>query len=233
MPREYSVRKTFLYNQYTALLKRDTPVLFLTHSNLSAKQLIKLRRDIAGAKPSTTTPERSTLTLVNTGLLGAALRAHPALGPASKRALARLVTPGALAALTLPPLDPPHLAALLRVLDRAAPSPLQQQQQEPQGAGVVENATPGRRPKRVRAAVRGTMEVRGALLAGRLVGAEELRERVARLPTLGALRAQIVGLLGAPAARLAGVVGEAAGGRVAGTLEGFRRGLEVDAGGQA
>ena len=67
------------------------------------------------------------------------------------------------------------------------------------------------------------------MIEGRLFVRDELKE-VAKLPTLDTLRAQLLGLIGAPAARLAGVIGEAGGGQLAMTLEGFRKGLEMDMG---
>ena len=51
---------------------------------------------------------------------------------------------------------------------------------------------------------------------------------VADLSTLDALRAQIVGLLSAPAAQLAMVLSEASGGKLARTLEGFKKSLEPE-----
>ena len=65
----------------------------------------------------------------------------------------------------------------------------------------------------------------GALIEGRLVKAEGVQS-VAELPTLDALRAQIVGLLSAPAAQLSMVLSEASGGKLKRTLEGFKKSLE-------
>jgi ribosomal protein L10 len=248
MPRDYSVRKNFLYNQYTALLNRDTPLLFLNHNNFSAKQLIKLRRDIAGLKASappslalspapasTEEPEPPNFMVIRTGLLGVALREHLSLAISQKRSLAKLVTPGALAVLTLPTLDPPQLSALIRVLERAVPPkkpPLTPEQAVAARAAarlaVIENPTPGRRQKRFRPDLPPELELKGALIEGRLFVRDELKD-VATLPTLETLRAQILGLINAPAAQLARLVGEAGGGQLARTLEGFRKGLEMEA----
>ena len=56
-------------------------------------------------------------------------------------------------------------------------------------------------------------------------------EQVAKLPTLDTVRAQIVGLLSAPAAQLSGVLSMASGGQLARTLEGLKKGLEEEQGG--
>ena len=266
MPREYSSRKNYLYDEYTRLLNTNSPLLFLTHNNFSAQQLIKLRRDIAGLKPaprpslaphpplahlspapaaaSTEPPAPPPkFTVIRTGILGVALRHRPGLGIAQKRLLARLVTPGALAVLTLPDpiLHPPQLAALMRILERAVPPRKKNTRTAEEAtaekasaaaaaaaaAAGLENATPGRRQKRFRPDLPPELELKGAMIEGRLFVRDELKE-VAKLPTLDTLRAQLLGLIGAPAARLAGVIGEAGGGQLAMTLEGFRKGLEMD-----
>ena len=64
------------------------------------------------------------------------------------------------------------------------------------------------------------------MIEGRLFMLDQLKD-VANLPTLDTLRAQ---LISSPAAQLVGVVGEAAGGQLSRTLEGFRKGLEMDIG---
>ena len=265
-PRAYSPRKSFLYDEYAQLLSRREPLLFLTHSNFSAQQLIRLRRDIAALKvppPSLTRPPASAsvaasvaasppasppasappkLTVIRTGILGVVLRDRPGLATPQKRALAKLVAPGPLAVLTLPELSPPHLAALLRTLERAVPprkrgpSPTAARAERvgerdaaaaARLAALENSTTPGRRPKRFRPDLPPELELKGAMIEGRLFATDALKN-VARLPTLDTLRAQLLGLISAPAARLAGVVGEAGGRQLAITLDGFRKGLETD-----
>ncbi len=53
-------------------------------------------------------------------------------------------------------------------------------------------------------------------------------QQISKLPTLGTLHAQIVGLLSAPATQLAMVLGEAGGGKLARTLEGLKKALEEE-----
>ena len=84
---------------------------------------------------------------------------------------------------------------------------------------------PGRRPKRQRPTPIPDLKLLGALVEGRLFRAEAVQS-VADLPTLDTLRAQIVGLLSAPAAQLAMVMSEASGGKLARTLEGLKKSLE-------
>jgi ribosomal protein L10 len=247
VPREYSSRKTFLYNEYTQLLSKNSPLLFLTHNNFSAQQLIKLRREIAVLKPSAPPslalstapvsakqPKPPKFMVIRTGLLGVALRDRPGMMIHQKRDLAKLVTPGALGVLTLPDLHPPQLSALLRILERAVPPPkppLTPEEEEAQRVAVrlamIENPTPGRRAKRFRPDLTPELELRGALIEGRLFVKDALKD-VGKLPTLDTLRAQLLGLISTPAAQLAGVIGAASGGQLARTLEGFRKGLEMD-----
>lgn len=247
VPREYSSRKTFLYHEYIQLLSKDAPLLFLTHNNFSAQQLIRLRRDISNLKPSVrpslgVSPapvsieqsEPPKLKVLRTGILGVALRDLPGLDIRVKRTLAKLVKPGALAVLILPDLHPPQLSALLRILERAVPpkkpplSPEKEKaEREAAKLAILENPTPGRRPKRVRPDLPPELELRGAMIEGRIFVRDELKD-LGRLPTLDTLRAQLLGLISAPAAQLAGVIGAAGGGQLARTLEGFRKGLEME-----
>lgn len=84
--------------------------------------------------------------------------------------------------------------------------------------------------KRIRQVMQPELKLVGALIDGRVFLPQGVRD-VSKLPTLDTLRAQIVGLLSAPANQLAGVLSEASGGRLARALEGLRKGLEEDASG--
>lgn len=72
------------------------------------------------------------------------------------------------------------------------------------------------------------LAVVGGLVEGNLFLLEGLKE-VTKLPSLEKLHSQIIGLISSPASQITGVLSQAAGGRVARTLEGFKQGLE-DAG---
>ncbi|GJJ13163.1 hypothetical protein Clacol_007414 [Clathrus columnatus] len=246
IPREYSVRKTFLFDQYSRLLDTDMPLLLLTHKNFSTQELIKLRRTIASIKPvskppslelspapSPTVPDVPQLIIVRTGLIGVALREKLDLDKKAKRAFARVASPGALAILSLPSLHPPQLASLLRVLGRAVPPkkpPLTPEEQQAAAAearlAILENPTPGRRKKRVRPTLTPELEIKGALIEKKLFLREELQD-ISKLPSLDTLRGQLLGLLSMPAVQIATVLSQAAGGQLARTLEGFKKGLEM------
>ena len=72
-------------------------------------------------------------------------------------------------------------------------------------------------------------EIKGGLIDGRAVGAEEIG-RVATLPSLDELRAKLVGLVQAPAGKLARVLAAPAG-QLARVVEARRAGLEESQGG--
>lgn len=73
-----------------------------------------------------------------------------------------------------------------------------------------------------------SLAVLGGIIEGQLFMLEGLRE-VTKLPTLQTLHAQIVGLLSSPGSQLAAVLNQAAGGRLARTLEGLKQSLEKEA----
>ena len=129
--------------------------------------------------------------------------------------------------LSFPSLDPPQLKAVLRALSRAVPprKPKTQQDIEEEKKAAEAAFVPGRRPKRQRPTPVPDLKLLGALIEGRLFKAESVQS-VADLPTLDTLRAQIVGLLSAPAAQLSMVLSEASGGKLKRTLEGFKKSLE-------
>ena len=241
-PRVYAERKTYLYNQYTRLLQGTStaPLLLFEHSDFSANRLIQLRADIAAAAaknagtpaPSLSSPTPSpapaapTFTVLRTSLFGVALRDLNNLDDAMRKEIAKTVT-GSLAVLSFPELNPPQLKAVLRVLARSVPprKPKTQQQIEEEKKAAEAAFVPGRRPKRQKPTPVPDLKLLGALIEGRLVKAEGVQS-VAELPTLDALRAQIVGLLSAPAAQLSMVLSEASGGKLKRTLEGFKKSLE-------
>ncbi|KAM5535899.1 hypothetical protein V8D89_006491 [Ganoderma adspersum] len=243
-PRVYAERKTYLYNQYIRLLEGTStaPLILFEHSDFSATRLIQLRADIAAAAakhagtpaPSlaspTPTPSQSaelpTFTVLRTSLFGVALRDMNSLDEPMRKDIAKTVS-GTLAALSFPELNPPQLKAVLRVLARSVPprKPKTPKQLEDEKKAVEAAFVPGRRPKRQRPTPVPDLKLLGALIEGRLFKAESVRS-VADLPTLDTLRAQIVGLLSAPAAQLSMVLSEASGGKLKRTLEGFKKSLE-------
>ncbi|KAI0756408.1 hypothetical protein C8Q80DRAFT_1128432 [Daedaleopsis nitida] len=243
VPRNYSERKTYLYNQYTRLLQSTStaPLILFEHVDFSANRLIQLRADITAAAakaaatpslaPSPVRPQADaapTFTVLKTGLFGVALREASQFDKSTQKQLAKSIT-GSLAILSFPTLNPPQLKAILRTLARSVPprKPKTEQQLADEKKAAEAAFVPGRRPKRQRPTAIPDLKLLGAVIEGRLFLAEGVQS-VAELPTLDALRAQIVGLLSAPAAQLAMVLSEASGGKLARTLEGFKKGLESE-----
>lgn len=79
--------------------------------------------------------------------------------------------------------------------------------------------------KRVKPTLTPELTVMGALIEGKVFKASAVKD-VASLPTLDTLRAQLIGLVSSPANQIASVLGQASGGQLARTLEGFKKGLE-------
>ncbi|KAF8963946.1 hypothetical protein BDZ97DRAFT_1818703 [Flammula alnicola] len=245
MPRVFKDKKAFQYNWYSRILQANTtsPILILYHDDFTAQRLKKLRSDIALAalkvRPSLSSPGPSplpatadaapqpTLTVVRTSIFGAALRDLPDINLVEVEQMLNNQS-GRFAVLTLPSLHPPQLSAILRAMDRSVPPKPPKTEQEIQQALEEKNADPeqpGRRMKRVRQTRIPEMKLMGAIIENRVFLPQNVQD-VSKLPSLDTLRAQIVGLLSAPAAQLAAVLGEASGGRLARTLEGLKKGLE-------
>ncbi|KAG5643539.1 hypothetical protein DXG03_000680 [Asterophora parasitica] len=245
LPRVFKDKKAFQYNWYTKILNggAEGPLLFLHHNQFSATRLIKLRRDILTAA-NKTTPSlataaipaspiiQPTLTVIRTSIFGAALRDFPGVNlDAADQMIGD--TSGNFAVLALPTFDPPQLNTILRSLERGVPPRLPKTPEElkkEQDEKNADPAQPGRRMKRVRQVLHPELKLVGALIEGRVFLPEGVKD-VSKLPTLDTLRAQIVGLLSAPGAQLAGVLSQASGGTLARTLEGLKKGLEEDAAG--
>ncbi|KAI0323062.1 hypothetical protein OF83DRAFT_1090520 [Amylostereum chailletii] len=249
VPRIYSEKKTFRYNQYLRLFENsaNSPLVFLHHDKFSTPNLIKLRRTIAAAAAKHATPTPSlatpgpnpvqsepalpTLTIIRTALFGVALREYASLDAKTSEEIASTIK-GGLAVLSLPSLNPPQLQAVLRAIDRTIPKPkplTPEQIKDKADLAAADPPNPGRRAKRSRPTLTPEMSLMGALIEGRVFKAEGVAT-VATLPTLETLRAQIVGLLSSPATQLAAVLSEASGGRLARTLEGLKKSLEEEQG---
>ncbi len=245
-PRVYSEKKTFLYHQYLRLFQStaQSPLVFLQHNKFSVPRLIKLRKEIAQAASRHATPPPSlanpgpnpaqvgsptppTLSIIRTSLFGVALRDFAPIDAKTSEEIAQTVQ-GGLAVLSLPVFNPPQLQAILRALQRSAPKPRPPTAEELKQAAALEAQdppNPGRRVKRLRKVHEPELMLMGALIEGRVFKAEGVKE-VARLPTLGTLHGQIIGLLSSPGTQLAGVLSEASGGKLARTLEGLKKSLE-------
>ncbi|PCH34284.1 hypothetical protein WOLCODRAFT_62157 [Wolfiporia cocos MD-104 SS10] len=242
VPRVYSERKTFLYHQYTRMFQAslNSPLIFLQHSDFSVQKFVQLRREIAvaaaryagtptlsGLSPQPL-PDPPKLMIMRTALFGVALRDFSPLDRQTVKDIADLVE-GGLAVLSFPSLDPPQMNAILRAIQRTVPprppktpQRLEQERKEREAAFV-----PGRRQKRVKTPKEPHLKLMGALIEGRVFKAPGVLD-VAKLPTLDTLRAQLIGLLSAPAMQLSMVLNEASGARLARTLEGLKKSLEEE-----
>lgn len=218
-----------------------SPVILLQHKDFTARKIQDLRREIelASARfaptlispsPSPVPAESPTLTVMRTSIFGVALRDFAPIDADKTKQIAELVE-GGFAVLTLPSLSPPQLNAIIRAIDRVVP-PKKGQAKEAEakptkGKGRQEDSDwiPGRPVPKIKPVLSPELKVMGALIEGRVFSAGGVKD-VAKLPPLDTLRAQIAGLLSTPAMQLAAVLSEASGGKLARTLEGFKKGLE-------
>lgn len=217
--RVYTPRKAFLLGEYARLLSQSKLVVLLQHNNLSVSDMSKVRRDIAAVA----LPEgvqggeeaKAKLTVVRTGLLKPVVRSS---SQASVQSLEGALS-GPIALLTCSHLSPAYLGSVLSVLDRAlgagraTPKPTTSSAHPPVTAGVNTRLTP-------LAALVEADDI-GRL---KLLDLPALRD-VGLLPGLEELRAQVVGLLSAPAAKLASTLDQASGKAVLQTLDARRREL--------
>ncbi|KAF9535734.1 hypothetical protein CPB83DRAFT_842243 [Crepidotus variabilis] len=135
---------------------------------------------------------------------------------------------GSFAVLSLPSFHPPQLHAILKAMDRGVPPRPPKTEADIKAERAQKNADPaqpGRRMKRQRQDRLPELKLMGAIIENKVLLAEGVKN-VSNLPTLDTLRAQIVGLLSAPASQIAMVLGQAGGGQLARTLEGLKKGLE-------
>ncbi|KAF9013607.1 hypothetical protein BDZ89DRAFT_1094781 [Hymenopellis radicata] len=234
-PRIFSGRKAFQYNWYTNILKSTTtaPLIFLSRDGFTAERLKKLRLDLgtaAGKVPPPKDEDRlpaPTLTVINSGIFGAALRDRPGLDLGDVQKMIDGIQ-GGYALLSLPALHPPYVNAILRALDRSVPKRPEktaEQVEKELAAKTADPSTPGRRMKRAKPVQIPELRVLGLLIEERIILPETI-PMVAKMPSLDTLRAQIIGMLSAPSTQLAGVLSQASGGRLHRTLEGFKKALE-------
>lgn len=240
VPRRYGERKSHLYHQYTHMLAQSThaPIILLQHKDFSARKLQDLRREIELASArfapaSDIAPTESpTLTVMRTSIFGVALRDFSPIDADKAKQIAKLVE-GGFAVLTLPSLSPPQLNAIIRAIDRVVPKkkvqPSEADAKPSKGKGREEASDwiPGRPVQRIKPVLSPELKVMGAFIEGRVFSSAGVKD-VAKLPLLDTLRAQIVGLLSTPAMQVAAVLSEASGGKLARTLEGFKKGLEEE-----
>ncbi|CAE7214740.1 unnamed protein product [Rhizoctonia solani] len=200
--RIYTARKTALHSEYSAAIQNSPFFIILGHQNFSVAKFTALRKDLAKIKPSKGAPvdqPPTKLSVIRHAIFGAAVKSTR---PQATPLISSIQGPAAI--LTFPNLDPPYLKSALRVIERAVPK---SRQGEP-----VDHSKP-------------KLHVIGAYTEGRVFQSAAI-QNLSTLPTLDTLRAQLVGLLSAPAAQIAGVLDQARGGRLSRTLEGLKASLE-------
>jgi ribosomal protein L10 len=198
--RIYASRKAALHNEYSSIIQDSPFFLLLSHQNFSVAKFTTLRKDLAKHKPSASVDQApAKLSVIRHAIFGAAVKSAQ---PRATPLLSSVEGPAAV--LAFPTLDPPQLKAVLRTIERA-----------------ILKAQPGAPPGPA-------LKVIGAYVDGRVLYPKGVKD-LSTLPTLDSLRAQLVGLLSAPAAQIAGVLDQARGGRLSRTLEGLRASLEENA----
>ena len=118
---------------------------------------------------------------------------------------------GQTALVTCDSLSPPYLSALLRSISRS----------------ISASKRPEIRDKQVKQPYLNL--VAGVLEGSQLVGIEELG-RIAKLPELDTLRAQVVGLLEGSGRGLVGLLAQAGGGTLVRTIQGLEKELKGESG---
>ncbi|GAA5866490.1 hypothetical protein JCM8547_000641 [Rhodosporidiobolus lusitaniae] len=234
--RPLPVRKLLLFRQHQHLLTSNQLVLFLRPGDFNAHEWRDLRAQLAALPPalpadlssSSSSSSSSSadspssdlkLTLLRPGLLPALLRNPPSSSSSSSSPLDSALLAhsshlkGPLCVLTSPSLHPPTLSSVLKLLTKFSRTP-----------------PPNAPPPAADAAPLDRLSVLSSLVEHRAVDAART-QKIAELPPLEVLRAQIVGLLSAPGSRITGVLGARAR-EVGRTVEGFKVGLEEQANGR-
>lgn len=246
-PRRFGEKKTFLYNRYSRIFEESgtAPIIFFQHSEFSIPRLIALRREIAAAASKHATPppslasptpapanaeaprpELPKLMFINSAIFGVVLREQAPKDSSIAKDVAELADRG-MCILTLPELNPPQLNAVLKIMSRLVPprKPKTPEEIEAARKELEKTFVPGRGVRKFKPDPVPNLKVLGALIEGRVFKAAGVQD-VAKLPNLDTLRAQLVGLISAPATQLAGVLSQASGGKLARTLEGLKKSLE-------
>lgn len=200
--RPFPARKRFLFESTSTLLAESPLVLFLRPTDFSTSEWTALRSAMSSVQQRDVHAKKPRLTFLRAGMLPAIQR-HDSAKIAVPDAALR--DPGSLAALTAET-DPATLKQLLRILDKAS--------------ATAGKNTPPPDPKKPETQKIVRLPVVGGTVDGTPLDAESLR-KVADMPALDVLRAQIVGLISAPASSIVSSVG--AGARaISRTLQGYR-----------
>jgi ribosomal protein L10 len=215
--RVFTPRKTFLYDQYSRILKENKVVLLLQHNSLSVKEAARIRREIEQVELPTAAPlsSKAKLTVARTGLLKPLLRRT-----ASLKVLEPILS-GPIALLTFTDLSPSYLGRVLSVIDKAL------------GAGKAQPKPVGSKGHEKAAK---NVNTRLFPLAGivedsansiRVVDVAQLRD-ISLLPSLDELRGQLVARLSHTPSQLVSTLNQAKGVSLLQTLDARRRDLEKE-----
>jgi len=240
--RKFSPIKEHLFAQYANAINSNSLLLLVSLRDVSSNAIRKLRRELENtAKPKSASnpfgiPKgiqnvnriAPKLLFVRSHMFLAAMRQNETIKAARQQTVPLLQ--GQIAVLSLPTLDPDHLSAILKAVERVLPKPTTGNAKStsslegdlltmpPPGGGGMQKAKPS---------IEASLAVLGGLVEGRLLLLDALRE-VTKLPTLHTLHAQIIGLLSSPGSQLVSVMNQAAGGRIVRTLEGLKQSLKDD-----
>lgn len=222
--RTFPAAKALAFREQAHLVANHDLVLFLRPGDFAAHEWRTLRQQIAAVPPPPPPPSAPSgggeaaagnqlrLTYLRPGLMPAVLRNLDGRTPIDTRLLADAThASGPLAALTAPTLHPPTLLRVLHLLQTFSRTP---------AANAPPAAPDAPPPER--------LTLLSSLLDRSAAADPDRTLRVAQLPPLEVLHAQIVGLLSAPGARITGVVSARAA-DLARTLQGFKVGLEATA----
>jgi large subunit ribosomal protein L10 len=209
--RPLPARKVHLFQHHQHLLTSSPLLLFLRPTAFTAQEWSGLRSTLQTLNGSDASEESHALklTVLRPGLLPALLRDSSL----STIDVTHLSTPshlsGTLAVLTSPSLHPPTLRSLLKLLNTISTTPSSR-------AAPID-------PK-LKLPPLERLPLLSSLLEHRSFGVKATAD-VGELPGLDILRAQVVGLLSAPAGRISSLLGQRAQ-EVGRTLEGFMEGLK-------
>lgn len=213
--RVYTPRKTFLYDQYTRLLKESKVVLILQHNSLSVKEAARIRMEIEQVELPPTAPlsSKAKLTMARMGLLKPLFRRTRSLKPLEP------VLSGPIALLTIDHLSPLYLGRVMAVLDKALGAG-KTQPKPVEGTGHPKAAKNVNSRLFPLAAV-----VEDGAGSIRVVDVAQLRD-ISLLPSLKELHGQLVALLSHAPTQLVSALGQAKGVSLLQTLDARRRDLE-------
>lgn len=244
--RELPIRKQFLYEQYRQVLTETPVVVFLKPGDFSVAEITKLRVDLSliqEGDESASTPSadeindaarssRPRLMFLRPGLLKPVFKQLSHI-PSSAVIQALEKEGGSIAILTMDSLHPPTLKAALAAVKKLSSSPNVRKLQAA-AAAAASSGGAGKAGKAAGVAARpaagaNVQEDRIPVISAVIDGREILKDdlsRIAELPSMDQILAQLVGVLELPTRSIIGMTSRAGGQDLLRALEGFKVGLE-------